>query len=301
MNDSVPQPATERADPRYRDLDAWPADSALAALFEAQLAAAAAVRPALPAIAAAVAAAESRLRAGGRLVYIGAGTSGRLAVLDGVELPPTFGWPPARLVLLIAGGPAALLQAMENVEDDGAAARQAIIRHDVGGNDVAIGVAASGRTPFTCAALAEAAFRGALTIGIANNPASPLLAAAAHAVLIDTGAEPVAGSTRMKAGTAQKITLNLLSTLLMVRLGHVHAGLMVDVAAGNAKLRTRALAMLRTLSGAAEEPAQAALTAADGNVKTAVLLLRGLDGAAARALLTRSGGSLRAALAALDR
>ncbi|MDA8250449.1 MAG: N-acetylmuramic acid 6-phosphate etherase [Rhodospirillales bacterium] len=296
MNTAPPLPATERADPRYQEIDAWPTDSALAALFESQLSAAAAVRAALPAIAAAATAAAERLQSGGRLVYAGAGTSGRLAVLDAVELAPTFDWPDERLVLLPAGGVAALTYAVENAEDDAAAARRAVAEHALGGGDAVIGVAASGCTPFTCAVLQEAAARGALTIAVANSPATPLLALAAHPILAETGAEPLAGSTRLKAGTAQKIVLNLLSTLLMLRLGRVHRGLMVDLRAGNAKLRARALRMLRHLTGAAAEPAAAALAAADGNVKTAVLLLHGLDLAAARALLARRHGHLRAAL-----
>ena len=296
MTDVPELPATELADPRYREIDAWPSGVALAALFEAQLAAAAAVRAALPALESAVAAAVPRLQAGGRLAYAGAGTSGRLAVQDAVELAPTFTWPEDRLVLLLAGGLGALTVAAENAEDDTDAARRAVAAHDLAAQDTLIAVAASGRTPFTCAALAESRARGALTIGIANSPDTPLLAQAEHAVLLATGAEPIAGSTRMKAGTAQKIALNLLSTLLMLQLGRVHAGLMVDLRASNAKLRARALRMLRALTGAEPAPAEAALAAADGTVKTAVLVLRGLAPDAARALLARHGGHLRAAL-----
>lgn len=297
--DPAPLPATELADPRYQDIDAWPPAAVLTALFEAQLAAAAAVQAAVPAIDAAVAAGLPRLQTGGRLGYAGAGSSGRLAVLDAVELPPTFGWPADRLVLLLAGGLGALTRAAENAEDDAAAAASAVADHAIGAEDVVIGVAASGHTPFTCAALAEAHARGALTIAVANTPASPLLAHAAYPVLVETGAEPIAGSTRLKAGTAQKIVLNLLSTLLMVRLGRVHRGLMVDLHPANAKLRARARAMLRHLSGAEDAAAAAALEAAGGHVKTAVLLLRGLDLAAARLLLARHHGRLRDALAAL--
>ncbi len=294
-----PLPATECADPRYREIDAWPPQAALAALFEAQLSAAAATRAALPAIESAVAASVDRLREGGRLVYAGAGTSGRLAAQDAVELAPTFDWPADRLVLLIAGGLAALTEAAENAEDDAEAARRAVADHAVGAADVAIGVAASGRTIFTCAVLQAAAASGALTIAVANSAATPLLALAAQKILVETGAEPIAGSTRLKAGTAQKIVLNLFSTLLMLRLGRVHGGLMVDLRATNAKLRARALRMLRHLTGADAAPAEAALAQAGGNVKTAVLLLRGLDLAAAGALLARHRGHLRAALAEL--
>ncbi len=300
MDASDPLPATECADPRYREIDAWPPESALAALFEAQLSAAAATRAALPAIESAVAASVERLRDSGRLIYAGAGTSGRIAAQDAVELAPTFDWPAERLLLLIAGGTAALTRAAENAEDDAAAARSTVSANGVGAADVAIGVAASGRTDFTCAVLQEAAARGALTVAVANSPGTNLLALAAYPILVDTGAEPIAGSTRLKAGTAQKIVLNLFSTLLMLRLGRVHAGLMVDLRATNAKLRARALRMLRHLTGAGPAAAEAALAASGGNVKTAVLLLRGLDPAAACAVLARHGGHLRAALAELE-
>jgi len=292
-------PHTESLDPRYRELDAWPAETAALALWESQLAAVASARPALPALAAAASAAAGRLGRGGRLVYAGAGTSGRIAAQDGAELPPTFDWPRERLALLIAGGPAAFTAAIEDAEDDEEAARAAIEAHAIGAEDVVVAVAASGATPFTRACLAAAASRGALTIAIANSPGGKLLAIAAHPILIETGAEPIAGSTRLKAGTAQKVALNLFSTLVMLRLGRAHEGLMVDMRASNAKLRARGLRMLRHLTGADEPAARAALASAEGHVKLAVLLLRGLDAAAARALLGRHDGRLRAALAEL--
>jgi N-acetylmuramic acid 6-phosphate etherase len=293
-------PATEIADPRYEELDAWPLGIALSALWEAQLDAAAAVRPTLPAIAAAVTAALPCLRRGGRLAYTGAGTSGRIAAQDAAELGPTFGWPDSRLVLLIAGGLAALTQATEDAEDDSAAARRAVTHHGIGSNDVVLGIAASGRTPFTCACLETARHYGAVTIAVANSPGTPLLTTAAHAILIETGAEPIAGSTRMKAGTAQKIVLNLFSTAVMLGLGRTYRGRMTDLRATNAKLRARALSMLRELTGTAEAPALAALDKAGGNVKLAVLILYGLDLTAALALLDRHGGNLRSALQELS-
>jgi N-acetylmuramic acid 6-phosphate etherase len=297
--DAVGLPATELVDPRYEDLDAWDSAAALAALWEAQLAAAAAVRTALPAIAAAADAAARHLRARGRLAYCGAGTSGRLAAQDGAELTPTFGWPAERIVLLLAGGVRALSEAVEGAEDDREAAESAVAAQGIGTEDVAIAVAASGRTPFTCAALEAARRRGALTVAIANSPGAPLFAQADHTILIETGAEPIAGSTRLKAGTAQKIALNLLSTLLMLRLGRVHRGLMVDFRPGNAKLRARAVRMLRHLTGADETTARDALAGAGGHVKTAVLLLHGLDVPAAASLLQSHDGRLRDALRAL--
>lgn len=287
-------PATEGASPRYAALDAWPPAAVLDALWEGQMAAVAAVRPALPAIAAAVEAAVPRLAGGGRLAYAGAGTSGRIGVQDGAELPPTFDWPPDRLLLLMAGGEAALVRAVEGAEDAAAEGRAAAAA--LGPADVLLGVAASGTTPFTLAAVTEARARGALTVGIANSPGAPLLAAAEHAVLADTGAEAVAGSTRLKAGTAQKAVLNLFSTLLMVRLNRVYRGRMVDMLARNAKLRARAERTLRDLTGCDADAARSALAAAGGKVKPAVLVLRGMDAAAAEALLARHDGSLRAAL-----
>jgi len=296
-----PLPATESISPRFRDLDAWDARAILETLWQGQLAAVAAVRAALPAIEAAASATVPLLAAGGRIVYAGAGTSGRIGVQDGAELPPTFDWPPDRLVLLIAGGEAALTQSIENAEDDTAAAIAAIERHAIGGNDVMIGLAASGTTPFTVAAVREAARRGALTIGIANTASAPLLVGATCPICVETGAEAIAGSTRMQAGTAQKVVLNLLSTLVMIRLGRVYQGLMVDMQARNEKLRARAVRMLRHLSGRDEAAARAALARAGGRVKLALLVLEGLEPAAGESLLARNGGNLRAALAELGR
>ena len=300
-SDHAPPAATEGISPRFRDLDRWPPGEVLQTLWESQLAAVAAVHAALPAIAAAVDAALPRLAGGGRLVYAGAGTSGRIGVQDGAELPPTFDWPADRLVLLMAGGAAAFTRSIENAEDDRAAAESDVAAHAIGPDDVVIGIAASGSTPYTTTVVAQSARRGALTIGIANSPGGALLAAAAHPVLIETGAEAIAGSTRMKAGTAQKVVLNLFSSLLMVRLGRIHRGLMVDMNARNAKLRGRALRMLRELTGQDDDTLRVALDAADGRVKTAVLVLHGLDRAAAESLLARHGGHLHAALAGLGK
>jgi len=299
VTEVFPLPATEAIDPRYRDLDAWPPHTALLALWEAQLAAVAAVGPALPALAAAATDAAQRLRHGGRLVYAGAGTSGRIAAQDGAELPPTFDWPRDRLLLLIAGGPAAFIGAVEDAEDDDAAARAAIAANEIVSNDVVLGVAASGGTKFTCACLDAARVSGALTIAVANSANGRLLGLTEHKILVETGAEPLAGSTRLKAGTAQKVVLNLFSTLTMLQLGRVHDGQMVDMRSSNDKLRARALRMLMRLTGTDEPAARTALADADGRVKLAVLLLRGLDPPTARALLARSSDRLRDALATL--
>lgn len=291
---------TETVSPRSRGLDTWSGAEILEALLEGQLAAVAAVRAVLPALDAAAAAAVARLRRGGRLVYVGAGTSGRIAIQDGVELTPTFSWPAERLVFLMAGGEPALLHAAEGAEDDAAAAEAAIDRAGVGPDDVVVGLAASGGTPYTVAAVRRARARGALTLGVANNPGAPLLEAAEHPLLLATGPEAIAGSTRMKAGTAQKVLANLFSTLVMVKLGRVHDGYMVDLRATNRKLVRRSLRMLMQLTGVGEAAAQAALDACRGRVKPAVLVLRGLTAEAAEAALEQAGGSLRAALAGVD-
>lgn len=292
-------PATEATSPRFAAIDAWASPDILDALLEGQMAAVAAVRPALPYLAAAAEAAAGRLRDGGRLVYAGAGTSGRIGVQDGAELTPTFNWPRDRLVLLMAGGESALTQAVEDAEDQDDRAQQAVAAAGLGPPDVMLGLAASGGTPYTLACLRAARTAGALTIGIANSPGAPLLAAAHHAILIETGPEPIAGSTRMKAGTAQKVALNLFSTLLMVRLGRVYRGQMVDMVASNSKLRARAVRMLQGLTGCSPDAAAAALSQAGGTVKTAVLILRGLSREGADVLLARHHGQLRQALDAL--
>lgn len=284
---------TERPSPRFADIDIWEPGDVLEAMIGGQFAAVAAVRAALPAIERAGLATEPRLRAGGRLIYAGAGTSGRLAVQDGAELMPTFGWPRERLVLLLAGGGAAMMQAVEGAEDQVGRGKELI---DIGPTDVMVALAASGTTPFTVSCLNEARRRGALTIGIANNRNTPLLNDAEHGIFLDTGAEPIAGSTRMNAGTAQRITLSLLSTLVMIRLGHVYRGLMVDVQAANSKLSKRKREMLVHLTGRCEAEAEAALLRANGNVKLAVLLLKGCSLDAALSLLERAGGELRAAI-----
>lgn len=290
---------TERKSPRYSGIDSWEPADILDAMIEGQFAAVAAVRQARVAIEDAVRAMELRLAEGGRLIYAGAGTSGRLAVQDGAELMPTFSWPPERLVLLIAGGEEALLRAVEGAEDEIGHAHDEIARHAVGPEDVLICVAASGTTPFTLGCLRAAKAAGALTVGIANNPGTPLLAESDHPILLDTGPEPIAGSTRMKAGTAQRIAMNLLSSVLMIRMGRVYEGLMVDVQASNKKLEKRSEEMLRHLTGRSGEEARTALASAAGSVKLAVLLLNGCRPEEAKALLDRNEGHLRAALAEL--
>jgi N-acetylmuramic acid 6-phosphate etherase len=294
----APLPATERVTPRFRDLDLWDSAVALDALWEGQMAAVAALRPALPGMAAAAEAAAARLAPGhGRLIYVGAGTSGRLAALDAAELPPTFDWPPERSLILIAGGTGSLLRATEGAEDDGAAAVTALAGLDPGPEDVMVALAASGTTPWAVSAATAARARGMLVIGLANSPGTPLLAAAEHAILLDTGAEAIAGSTRMKAGTAQKAALTLFSTLVMIRLGRIYRGQMVEMRPTNTKLAARAARMIVELEGCSTARAEAALEQARGRIKLAVVMVRkGLDVTAAEALLLRHGGLLRAAL-----
>ncbi|HEU4967999.1 N-acetylmuramic acid 6-phosphate etherase [Sphingomonas sp.] len=282
--------STETISPRYADLDLWPTRDAVAAMLEGQLAAAAAVQAASDAIAAAADAAALRLRENGRLIYAGAGTSGRLAVLDGVELGPTYDW--ERTVYALAGGMGALLESVEGAEDDAAAGEAAIREAGATPADVVIGVAASGRTPFTLGAVRAAGAAGALTIGLASNAGSPLLAASDHPIALLTGPEVVAGSTRMKAGTAQKIALNTLSTAIMLRLGRIHAGLMVDMRLSNAKLQARAATIVARISGSDLPTAQAALAASAGSIKRAVLIALGIDERA----IEKTEGNLREAL-----
>jgi N-acetylmuramic acid 6-phosphate etherase len=296
-----PELDTERVSPRYFDIDLWDSADILEALIEGQFVAVAAVRAARPALERAAHAIEARLKGDGRLVYAGAGTSGRLAVQDGAELMPTFNWPDDRLLLLIAGGKEALLRAVEGAEDQTEHAAQLVRSHGIRPSDSLIAVAASGSTPFTVACLREARGRGALTVGIANNPDTPLLDEADCPVLLATGSEPIAGSTRMKAGTAQRIALNLLSSLIMIRLGRVYGGLMVDMQAANAKLERRSHSMLGHLTGRSSDEIGTALAAADGSVKVAALLLKGCDLADAKAVLERAGGQLRVAIAAVER
>jgi N-acetylmuramic acid 6-phosphate etherase len=287
---------TEQISPRYVELDSWSTAEMIAAMYEGQLAAAAAVRGALGAIAAAVEDAVPALQRGGRIVYAGAGTSGRIGVQDGSELPPTFDWPPDRLVFAMAGGLDALVRSAEGAEDNEAAGAQAMADAKIGPNDVVIGVAASGTTPFTIGALRASSASGAVTIAVANNAKAPLFEVARHRILVDTGSEVIAGSTRMNAGTSQKIVLNLFSTAVMVKMGRVYRGLMVDMRARNAKLRRRAEAIVCEIVHCPESDAQRYLEQADGDLKTAVLLGFGLSRTEAAQLLQRCAGDLRSAI-----
>ncbi len=291
---------TEQHDPRYADIDTWPTLDAVAAMIDGQADAIASIKGQAAAIALAADAAAERLKSGGRLAYAGAGTSGRVAVQDGVELGPTFGWPEARLVYIMAGGMEALAHSAEGAEDDADGARTLVVVNGITANDVLIGVAASGRTPFTISAVETARAAGALTIAIANNPGSALLATADHALLADTGSELIAGSTRMKAGTAQKAVLNVLSTTIMLRLGRVYRGLMVDMVISNEKLLHRAHDIVRTLTDCSDDVAIRAVETARHNIKAAVLIALGESPEQALTLLQRYNGDLRASIDVLN-
>ncbi len=280
---------------RYRDADGWPTEEALAAMLDNQQAAFVAVRNALPALSRAVQTAAARLADRGRLVYVGAGASGRLAVQDGVELYPTFGWPRERLIHLLAGGEAALVRSLEGAEDDAAAGGAEMTALRPTADDVVVAVAASGTTAFTRAAQASAAAGGALTIALANNPSGALLAEAEIAVLLHTGPEFLAGSTRMTAGTAQKIALNLFSTQLMTELGRVYQGLMVNVVPANAKLVDRSHRIVQAIADCDLATAASAWERAGHDIKLAVLLVDGLAPADAADRLREARGDLRRA------
>lgn len=292
---------TEHIDPSSRDLDLLDNEGVLARLLASQQQALRAVEQASAPLADAVAAAADRLAgAQGRLVMAGAGASGRLAVQDGAELWPTFGWPAERLLLQMAGGEAALIHSIEGAEDDAILAAEQVREADINGDDVVLAVAASGRSPWTCAWLREAGDRGALTIGMASNADTPLLTVAACPIWLESGAEVLAGSTRMAAGTAQKIALNLFSTTLMIRLNRTYGNLMVDMAATNVKLDERRMRLLLGVVPETDEAlARESIAAANGWVKLAVLLTMGDSVAEGRARLEQHSGSLRAAMASI--
>jgi len=291
---------TEEINEKYSGLDVWPVRDAVAAMYEGQVDALKAVQPAVDDIAKAAETASQRLGETGRLIYVGAGTSGRLSILDGSELGPTYSWPSERIVFCMAGGIDALIQSQEGAEDVAQDGQRWIQDVKAGHHDVVICVAASGRTPFTLGALKEAKSLGAMTIGIANNPETPLLTEAEFPILAETGSEIIAGSTRMKAGTAQKIILNMLSTAIMIRLGRVYDGLMVDMVVSNDKLELRAIKMVSEIANCSSDTAKAALHETQNNIKQAVLVCSGATVADSASLLDQVGGNLRQALAKLQ-
>lgn len=290
-------PPTEGINPRTRAIDTLDARGIVDLLAREQILAGQVVAGAGAAIAQAVEAIVARLRAGGSLHYVGAGTSGRLGALDAAECPPTFGTLPSLVVAHIAGGPAALLRAVEGAEDDAAAGEAELRASGVGAGDAVVGISASGGAPYVIGALLAAHEAGALTIAIASSADSPLARWADIAIALDTGAEPISGSTRLKAGTAAKLALNAISTTTMIRLGKVYGNLMVDVVASNAKLRARAIRLVRELTRVDEERAKSLLHAAGGSVKVAIVMAcREVDVGQARALLAQHDGFLRAVI-----
>ncbi|MBU3030004.1 N-acetylmuramic acid 6-phosphate etherase [Paracoccus marinaquae] len=286
------QRSTEARHPDSADLHAQPAERVLSLLLEAQIAALSALRPALPAIERAAEAGALALGRGGRMGYAGAGSSGLMALADCLELAGTFGLPPDRSPMLFAGGADALLHMKGSVEDDPELARADVARAGLTSGDVLLVLSASGTTPYALAATDAAQARGVTVAGFANRAGSPLLQAADIPVLIETGPEMVAGSTRMGAATAQKVALNMLSVLVAIRLGHVHDGRMVNLVADNAKLVVRAARIVADLAHVPGPAAEAALSATGGAVKPAILVARGMGPDEARDALDRTGGRL---------
>jgi N-acetylmuramic acid 6-phosphate etherase len=289
-------PGSEDTTSRFRGLDTWRTGDILEALWGSQSRAVAACLPALPALARAVDGAVERLAtATGRLVYTGAGSSGMLAALDALELGPTFNWPEERTLVFVAGGLDGRHAPDQTAEDDSAGGCARARGAGLGAADVVIGVSASGGSAYTVAVLEEARTRGAMTVAVTGRTDSPLVRAADHAVVMATGAEVITGSTRLAAGTAQKLILNLFSTAVMVRLGFVFDNLMIEVRPENAKLRQRRTTIVASIAGVDRAIAADAL-ARHGDVKRAVLGLAGMSEAEIEAALASAGGNLRAAL-----
>lgn len=288
---------TEERNPRSRELDRLSALELVRVIHLEDATVPAAVRRELPAIARAVDAIVAALSRGGRLIYVGAGTSGRLAVLDAAECPPTFGTSPKVVQAVIAGGRRALTDSAEDTEDDARQGARDLELRRVTKADVVAGLSASGTTPYVLGALKLARRRGAMTIGITANRHAAIQRLARITIAPETGPEVVSGSTRMKAGTAQKLVLNLLSTAAMIRLGHVYSNWMVDVALTNEKLRRRGVRILQEASGATEAEASRALTQADNRLRVALVMLKMKASAQeARHKLRQTGGNLRNAL-----
>ncbi|MEU6859763.1 N-acetylmuramic acid 6-phosphate etherase [Glycomyces sp. NPDC046736] len=289
--------ATEQADPKYADIEGLTTLELARTMNEADASVPAAVAKVLPDIAAAVDAVADRLAKGGRLRYVGAGTAGRMAVMDAAECPPTFSTDPELVKAILAGGSAAAAGAVEGTEDDDAAGAAAMAAEHIGPADAVVGLAASGRTPFVVAAVREARRRGALTVGLSCNTDTLLSDAAEHRIEVAVGPEVLAGSTRLKSGTAQKFVLNMISTISMVRLGKVYHNYMVDMRVANSKLAARAVRMIREITGAGAPEAEAALAASGDHVKTAVVMLElGIDAPEAKARLKKAEGRLSKAL-----
>jgi N-acetylmuramic acid 6-phosphate etherase len=300
-NDSAELSAllTESVDPRYAHLDALPVSALAELMNDADRTVPEAVRAALPQIVPAINAVAQRMAAGGRLVYVGAGTAGRLGILDASECPPTFNTAPGQVSAIIAGGPQALLTAVEGAEDDPVAGAAAIDEEQIGPLDAVVGVAASGRTPFVIGAVTRARELGALTVGLSCHEGATLSDAVDLPIEVLVGPEIISGSTRLKSGTAQKLVLNMISTISMVRMGKTYGNLMIDVRATNHKLRERARRIVAQITSATRDEASAALDASGNDIRVAALMLarhEPADRAADR--LRDAGGNLRTALEA---
>jgi N-acetylmuramic acid 6-phosphate etherase len=290
---------TELIDPDLMNIDAMDTESRLRIINAEDAKVAAAVESQIPQIARAVHRAAHSLRAGGRLIYIGAGTSGRLGVLDAAECPPTFGVSPTLVQAVIAGGRDAMFEAVEGAEDDADAGAAAVIEGDISPNDTVVGISASGRAPFVVGALRQARKRGAATVAVTNNHPSELEAVATITIAAVVGPEVLAGSTRMKSGTAQKMILNMISTGAMMETGKTYGNLMVDVQATNTKLKARAARIVTQVTGCTFAEAEDVLARADGSAKVAIVMLEsGKTPDEARRMLEENGGFLRKALGA---
>ncbi|MBC3811775.1 N-acetylmuramic acid 6-phosphate etherase [Undibacterium aquatile] len=292
---------TETPNVLHTELDTYATAELAAALIDDQFIAVQAVRAAAPQIAAAIDAALPRIKAGGRLVYVGAGTSGRLGVLDGVELLPTFSWPNERAISLIAGGKQAMFVAVEGAEDDTEQGAIDIRELHLNQHDVVLLIAASGATPYVLGALQAARASGALTVGFANNPDAPVTRCADVGITLNTGSEIISGSTRLKAGTSQKIALNTFSSALMVKLHKVYGNLMVDVKPTNIKLLRRTVSLTMHATDKDEQTCRKVLEECDFHVKTAIVALQNnISVVTAEKLLTLYQGDVRKALEAVE-
>jgi len=288
---------TEAINPDLTDIDTLTTKARLRLINSEDAKVAAAVALEIPSIARAVQRAAASFRAGGRLIYVGAGTSGRLGVLDAAECPPTFGVSPSLVQGIIAGGSGAMFQAVEGAEDDPELGIAAMIDADVTALDTVVGISASGQAPFVLGALRQAGRRGASTVALTNNRPSALEAVAAITIAPVVGPEILAGSTRLKSGTAQKMVLNMISTGAMMEIGKTYGNLMVDVQATNIKLKARAVRIVRQVTGTSPERAEEALTQSGGSAKVAIVMIQAkITADDARQRLLRAGGFLRVAL-----
>ena len=290
-------PTTERRNPASLRLDEMPVEAVLRLMNDEDRRVPEVVAEALPQIAAAVDLLVEAWRDGGRWIYVGAGTSGRIAALDAAECPPTFGVPPEKVLALLAGGEPALTQAAEGAEDDRSAAVRDLDSLSLDSSDVVVGLAASGRTPYVVSAVRYASERGCSTVGISNDQGSELCAASRVGIELVTGPEILTGSTRLKAGTSEKLVLNMLSTAAFTRLGKVYENFMVDLRVTNEKLKNRSRRIVREATGVTEEEARRLLSAADGSVKVAVVMGKAnVQADEAREMLTLARQSVRRAL-----